>query len=194
MESEAILIRRIGSNGSKLIALDKEKGMIELYSFKSHQLVVGCLFLYRIQMKYNRMWLDHCSIEYVPLDCARSDILFLHHIFEIIYFFVPVGSCTQYLFDLIKELYNNCPETLFKNGDSKRFFLIKLFLTCGVYHEQNKSLQLFLYQIASTPIDRFCNNSLDLARKQEIDRWLLQCVESHPASTLFKTAHFLKTY
>ncbi len=192
MESQAIIVRILGNKGSRIIMLDKKEGMIELLSYQSHRLQVGYMLEYQTVLKQNSTHLKEYTITRLPDYLITTNIFFLHHIFELLYYFVPIGSCTQYLFLFLNELYayNEKHGTL--NNDHKRFFLIRLFYLIGIYEQEDQEFQNLLQSLILIPIDRFNNKTLDLPERKKIDFWLHLCIESHPASKLFITKNILK--
>lgn len=192
MKSQAIIVRILGNKGSRIIMLDKKEGMIELFSYHSHRLQVGYELTYEAIQKHNNTHLKEYTITHWPHYLITTNIFFLHHIFELLYYFVPVGSCTQYLFLFLNELYTYNEEHGTMNNDHKRFFLIKFFHLIGIYEQEDEEFQTLLKSLVSIPIDSFNNKILDLPERKKIDFWLHLCIESHPASKLFITKNILK--
>lgn len=191
MESQAIIVRITGNRRSRIIMLDEKKGMIELLNYQSHRLQVGYCLEYQTVAKNSCLYLKDYTITHSPHYLITTNIFFLHHLFELFYYFVPIGSCTQYLFLFLKELYAYNEKTGTMNNDHKRFFLIKFFYLIGI-QEQDQHLQSLLHDLASIPIDRFNNKILDLPERKKIDFWLQLCIQSHPANKLFITGNILK--
>lgn len=191
MESQAIIVRITGNRRSRIIMLDEQKGMIELLNYQSHRLQVGYCLEYQTITKNSSIYLKNYTITHSPHYLITTNIFFLHHLFELFYYFVPIGSCTQYLFLFLKELYAYNEKTGTMNNDHKRFFLIKFFYLIGI-QEQDQHLQSLLHDLASIPIDRFSNKILDLPERKKIDFWLQLCIQSHPANKLFITGNILK--
>jgi hypothetical protein len=191
MESQAIIVRITGNRRSRIIMLDEKEGMIELLNYQSHRLQVGYCLEYQTVTKNSSIYLKDYTITHSPHYLITTNIFFLHHLFELFYYFVPIGSCTQYLFLFLKELYAYNEKTGTMNNDHKRFFLIKFFYLIGI-QEQDQHLQALLHDLASIPIDRFNNKILDLPERKKIDFWLQLCIQSHPANKLFITGNILK--
>jgi len=196
MESQAIVIRILGSQRGKLIVLDKINGMIELIITKLHYIHIGYQIEYELSnVKGSTTNLNYYKITQTPDNLITKNIFFFHHLFELFYYFVPIGSCTEYLFVFLEELYKyNIIHTLLSD-DHKRYFLIKFFYLLGIHYEEQEdaTLERLLSTIASIPIDRFHNKNLDLSERIKIDFWLQLCIDSHPANKLFVTKNiFLK--
>jgi hypothetical protein len=192
MESQAIIIRIVGNKRSRIIMLDKKEGMIELLSYQPHRLQVGYCLEYQTEIKQRNIHLKEYTITQLPHYLITTNIFFLHHIFELFYYFVPIGSCTQYLFLFLNELYAYNEKHGTMNNDHKRFFLIKFFYLIGIHEQKDQQLENLLYSLALIPIDRFNNKTLDLPERKKIDFWLHLCIESHPANKLFITSNILK--
>jgi hypothetical protein len=192
MKSQAIIVRIVGNRRSRLIMLDEKEGMIELLSYQPHRLHVGYQLEYQTVTKQSSLHLKEYTIVHLPHYLITTNIFFLHHIFELFYYFVPIGSCTQYLFLFLNELYGYNEKHGTMSNDHKRFFLIKFFYLIGIHEQGDQCLEDLLYSLASTPIDRFNNKTLDLPERKKIDFWLHLCIQSHPANKLFITRDILK--
>lgn len=192
MHNQAIIIRLPLPGKHNVIALCNTLGLQQIHFMQTKKPCIGSLIEYTYEQKQSTLFASWYSIIDVPFLIAKNDILFLHHIFEIIYFFSPIGSCTQGIFALMQLLY--LKELSLINPMAKKIFLCKLFFTLGLLEEHHVPDIIKLYKIINMPIDIPDNNSLDLAREEEIDQWLYRCISDHPAMHHFKTAHFLRIH
>lgn len=74
----------------------------------TQELSHGSLISYEPVQNYSNEFvrLDYVRVENMPLALAAHDLLFLHHVLELCYQFIPVGSCVSGVFDLLLFLYS----------------------------------------------------------------------------------------
>ena len=190
MKNIAFIIRQ-GTNPKKVVLLDAQLGIIEGCFVSTNGWQVGACIRYEADYKHTLYFIKSFRLEDLPLAIAAQDILFLHHILELIYFFVPIGSCSIGLYNLLEFLYTYATHILVADRRWKKLFICYVLYTIGMYDERSLRTYQFLRTLTSTPIDRVDVGFLDLAREREIDQWLLHCLELHPKVGDFKTMHFL---
>ena len=117
-------------------------------------------------------------------------MLFLHHILELLYYFAPVGSCVDGIFDLLAFLYTI--EHMLIGKKFKKFFLLKLLNSLGVVPEVDAIRFFVISQLSIVPIDQFSDNLINEDSEKKLNKWLWHCVWQHPYSNEFKTIHFLE--
>src|SRR3990167_5743477 len=89
----------------KIALLDHSAGRVDGI-IASPLVRVGSMIEYRVDKhKGTLRYIKYHTIVGVPLSIARVDILFWHHVLELCYYFVPLGSFTQQLFELLEFLY-----------------------------------------------------------------------------------------
>jgi len=182
------ILKRYRTKSNRVSMLDKQLGRIEgiVVSDIAH---VGFLLQYRAQPCASGFFLTNIQIVHVPLLLARIDLLFLHHIFELCYYFAPVGSSVLGVFDLLVFLY--AIEQEWGNRLLKKIFLFRLLTTLGMYEECDSICKVCFHYLITTPIDKLNSELIDLNCKKELNQWLRFCVSQHPAINKFKTVHFL---
>lgn len=190
MRQVAFIIRQ-SNNPKKAVLLDAQLGIIEAFFASTNGWQVGACISYVADYKPHLYFIKAFQLEDLPLAIAAQDILFLHHVLELIYFFVPIGSCSIGLFNLLEFLYTCATHILVADRRWKKLFICYVLYTIGMYDERSLRTYQFLRTLTNTPIDRVDVGFLDLAREREIDQWLLHCVELHPKVGDFKTMHFL---
>jgi hypothetical protein len=184
-----IILRRSVKTSNKVSLIDKHSGRIEcIVSF--FEKPVGSVITYTIDNKRSNFFLQDIECLYVPLSLGRSDLLFLHHIFEIIYYFAPVGSCVQGVFDLLAFLYTI--EHMLISMKFKKFFLFKLLRFLGIAPEMEDMHVLNINQLHRIAIDQFNDMVIDEEDEKKLDKWLWCCIWQHPYVNEFKTVHFLE--
>ncbi len=187
--SVGIVLRHFSHIHNKIALLDKQHGRIECIVNKLDK-PAGSLLGYTTSVKRGSFFLNECAILYVPLDLARADLLFLHHILELIYYFAPVGSCVQGVFDLIAFLYTI--EHMLISVRFKKFFLFKLLTLLGVAPELDSVQIVCVRELHTMTIDMFDDAGMNKDNEKKLDKWLWSCIWQHPYVSEFKTVHFLE--
>lgn len=158
----------------KLLLLDSELGAIEAVVMGqniSQRLSVGSLLAYQIEERQPLPWVSAINIIDMPFAWAREDILFLHHLLEIIQHFAPLGQTQPHIYHLLTGLYAN---EVRSSQQYKKQILAQLFLMLGLPSVESPQPHTL------TPA--------------ELDIWLIRCVQEHPYHGLFKTVHFLASH
>ncbi len=125
----------------------------------------------------------------MPLLLAREDILFLHHVLELCYVLIPIGSCVKGIFDLLYQLYTSKKNIHTKQY--KKIFLFKLLTTLGIYASDDLVRASCFTSLHTMSIDTLDNYSLDLASEKALDNWLCHCIVEYAGVNSLKTIHFL---
>ena len=182
-----IVLKKLSQH--KIAILDERIGRIDGVSVKPPHL--GSLILYTVERKKGTLsFLSECSITDLPFFWGRSDILFWHHVLELSYFFMPVGSYAAQLFELLSFLYTVDKESSW-GPHAKKLYLFKLLSTIGIQAEIPKISVLKLHLFLAMPPVQMSEEVLDEESEKILDEWLRVCVAEHPAIEQFKTIHFL---
>ncbi len=193
-KQSGIVLKNYAPQKCKLAVLDNALGKIMCVPNRQN-ICAGSLISYDITHQRTIYFARDIELLYMPLDLAKEDILFLHHVLEICYYFIPVGSMpvtrtTSEIFKFIQFLYSS--EYLLKHLFFKKIFLFKLLVSLGVYLPGNKFKNVYFHRLASLSIDMIVNEDIDLEVERDLDVWLSNCVSMHPCVDYFKTVHFLK--
>jgi len=187
--SVGIILRKVGNSRHKIALLDKKYGRIESVVNVTF-LSVGSLVEYGVHQERGIFFLTDVKPLYVPVSFARFDLLFLHHVLELIYYFAPLYSCVDGLFDLIAFLYTS--EHMLVSMKFKKFFLLKLLTLLGAAPDSEIVSLVCMGQLNEVTIDQFHDALLDGENEKRLDRWLWYCVWQHPYVNEFKTVNFLE--
>ena len=183
----AIVLKQISPH--KIALLDREQGRIDGISFKPP--LLGALIEYRVDReRADTLFIGGCSILDLPFFLARSDILFWHHVLELCYHFVPIGSHVPELFELLLFLYT-VEKGSFWGIQAKKLYLFKLLSMIGLQPELPKIPEIQRCKFVGMPLEKITNERLEKASEKMIDEWLRVCVSEHPAIEQFNTMHFL---
>jgi hypothetical protein len=182
------IVLRIHSPRKQMVTiLDKEDGAV---TYVPDALLCSGAFLHYIVIKKNNLLLLHASEQInLPLNLAKHDILFLHHVLELCYYFLPIGSPAPEVFEHLQQLYT-C-EHIALSRVIKKLFLVRLFLLFGVYPEDTRLHASLLQYGARSLVDMTTQEFVNLENENMVDAWLHSCIAVHPRSSLFKTVHFL---
>lgn len=184
-----IILKTLFPKKMKIVLLDYQLGKIE--GVPCHdQLWSGSLLSYYVQVKGPVYFLYDINVTDMPLSLAKSDILFLHHVLEICYFFVPFDSHVPEIFNLVSLLYENsefCSNKAFKIA-----FLFKLFILLGMHPDEPRFQDPFYYLLARESIDTIMYKSIHLNTEETLHDWVYSCISIHPQIHAFKTMHFLE--
>lgn len=169
---QGFVLKNFFPSKQKLLILDREQGTLEAVvmnqALSTQRLRVGTLIAYHLEERQPLPWLHAINILDMPFAWAREDILFLHHVLEIIQQFAPPAQPQPHAFTLLTNLYNNPVRS---SALFKKQLLAQLFLMFGLPSHDGPQPHTL--------------------SSEELDLWLLRCVQEHPYHELFKTMHFL---
>lgn len=184
-----IVLRQPHNGNNKISVLDKEIGKIDgiVPATHLHRLCRGAIIQYVISTQRNGSLFQALDIIEIPFEWARHDILFLHHLLEITFHFLPFHIKHDSVFELLRFIYS------MPRGHSlllKKLYVMRLFILLGMYPDINKDSTLVI--ALKRPFDDIVDKGIHLGiNESELDAWLLECVFTHPHVSLFKTMHFL---
>lgn len=188
LDSIGIILRKNELLPNKIIVLDKIQGKIECVS-STPSLSAGSLITYNSKKQGQTHLLSDSTLVYVPLSLAQTDMLFFHHVLELVYYFTNVGNCAQEVFDLLAFLYSTEHECM--TTQSKKFFLLKLLTSMGSVPEISQERAQSTTRLNTFDMQQLMMMTITVSDEKELDRWLWCCVWQHPYVNDFKTVHFL---
>lgn len=188
LDSVGIILRKSSSSSNKMVILDKIQGKIECVT-STPSLSTGSLITYTIRQQGPIHFVNDSTLIYMPLSLAQTDILFFHHVLELVYYFTHIGNCTKEVFDLLAFLYSTSLIAMTNQG--KKFFLLKLLTSMGSIPEHDDARTQRIMQLNTMHIKQLNKLIIDTVDEKELDRWLWCCVWQHPYVNEFKTVHFL---
>lgn len=188
LDSVGIILKKNELSSNKIIILDKIQGRIECVTSGIH-LSPGSLISYTLQQRGFIYFMSNIDLLYIPLSLARTDMLFFHHVLELIYYFVYAGNPSEEIFDLCAFLYTTEHPTI--TMQYKKIFLFKLLAIMSIFPEVTDLHTQQLQYLATLDIKKLSEITLNSSHEKELDRWLWCCVWQHPYVKEFKTVHFL---
>lgn len=194
-QHQAIVLRSFLPSRHKVSLFDASAGRIEaVIRSKSAAFMQGALITYERQIWRDTTVLQEVSLQKLPQAWVCEDLLFLHHILEMIHYFSPEQSHARPVFDFLAFLYE---EKLDPNQDPllvKKLFVAKLFALLGVYPEgvERTRLRSLFYMLAcgeKEQLQQMSDEQLHVALRT----WIWGCVQTHPHAEKFMTLSFLNT-
>lgn len=174
--------------GHKFSLFDKQIGRIDAFikePRKAKKLFPGALIYYTLEEWRHNYKITDIELVSKPADWAQQDLLFLHHVLELSYYFLPLHSNAVELYNLLDGLYQ--PHKL-----SQKKFMCRFFQRLGIYPEQAAHYDnAFLEYIFLTPLN-MTSQLIDSKIEKSLHQWLHECVHTHSQASRLKTVHFLK--
>lgn len=185
-QTYGIVLRTFFPQSHKLRVLDHVQGKIEgiVVSSKALEpLTHASLVTYRLEVKSGRTVFSDIKLYDSPLALARTDIQFLHHVLELVDFFILPESGASDIFSYLCHLYqNNLQNTL-----QKKIYLARFFVQVGMYHEHELLKDARFIRLLSVPVESMLNMDVDHIILEMLDSFLFQCVHNHPHKDKMKT-------
>jgi len=187
--SVVIVLRRIPQSSYKISILDKKKGKTESI-VNSFNFAAGSLIRYVVRNEKQQFFLSNMQVIHIPLSLASTDLLFLHHTLEIIYYFASIANYFCNAFNLLGFLYTI--EHTKMSLKFKKFFLLKLLTSLEICPELKIIHTFCINQLILIKINQFNDDLISNDIEKKLDKWLWCCIWQHPYVNEFKTVHFLE--
>lgn len=159
----AIVLRASSAHTSLVTLFDNRLGKIQGITTRGLTLSHGAMISYSPIKKGIRYFLQDVSLVQMPLDWARENFLFFHHVLELCEHFIPWESRSDGLFLLVSFLYSHAD--VLQSHQAQKRFLKSFYVKVGMFPE---------------------------VEGLTLEQWITACVQEHPQVLLFKTAGFLK--
>ncbi|MDP3889214.1 MAG: hypothetical protein Q8Q25_01570 [bacterium] len=182
-----IVLRRYQPTSNKIALFDQKLGRIDGIFFES-EMILGSLLNYFLKKRADNYFLDNYEIIDMPLAIARLDLLFVHHVLELCYYFIPLGSTSDNVFSLLMLLYT---KDYVWTSLIKKIFLFKLLTIIGFYPEHPLLHKASMQYLLIMPIDKIVEEQINLDCEKDLHNWLRFCMAHHPSIDCFKTMSFL---
>ena len=205
IQEVAYVIKRFFPYRQKVALLTRSSGRINVVVRQQDEclrlwpgMVVTCSLF-----QEGSLWVaSQMTIHSAPEPQDHASIMWLHHILELCYYFLPLESpCTEVFFYLKKCYGLIWQSDLFDDKTKEtiqKICIIKFLSMIGFYAQEEICGYLTLFQELSDPFVDFANkqkvNSLEhrllLLKVDAMDEWILNCLKSHPMFKTFKTVAF----
>jgi len=180
---------------SLLSKLDGKIKLIILNGKKMQRLGPGTLISF-----YTESYTAHdVTILSMPQFNSLDDMYWLHHLLELCYYFISLHEDCLQQFILIHV----CQQLIDipKSPLNKKLITGLLLTTLGFYPPQSLLFLYNLKKILSSCIDFDLNKKIEFLvqhleelnekQLQDLDLWILECINSHPRREVFKTIKFI---
>lgn len=152
-----------------------------------NKLSAGTVLAYTMASADQRFFIKNLTILDIPINLAKNNILFFHHIIELCYSFIPEGVTSERIYDLLLFVFSQ--EAISKQ--KKKRILCILYVLLGLYVDDESPYNAYVYELAREPFDAMIDKDVDGNIEKIISRWLYQCIMIYVYKENLKTAHFL---
>ena len=150
-------------------------------------LSIGTVLMYRLDPTGQRYFVKELELVDMPFILARHDMLFLHHMVELCYTFIPEGVHSERIYDLLRFVFNKSLIT----KQQKTKILCVLYALLDLYVDDASLYNSYIHELAQVPLDAMIDKDIDTNIEKNISRWLYQCIDMHIQVHQLKTVHFL---
>lgn len=188
------LITRITATRSRVHFFDAELGHVVAHrpSWKwAERLAHGALVSYERDLKQDYVRIYGCAVLALPSPWVTNDLLFFHHVLELLAHLQPEHAENKPLFMHLMKLFEPpaCGDEHLKL-ERKKFLCELITLSgCGVYEKPEEYYKIV--RLISQPVDIMLRDHTGSALEEIMTRWLLQCVQHHVRAHSLKTIEYL---
>ena len=190
MMNTAIIIKKPYPYQNKVALIDHKKRRFNGIVMSKKILIEGSIIQYTLERKGTVDILHNVEYLAIPLQWGKQDLLFLHHILEICYFFIPPESTIDGVFEFLFFLLHS--EQLSWTLTLQKLFLCKLFLLLGMYPQTVFFKTNIMKKLLYISIKDVIQLEVDNHEQPLMDQWLQQCILNHQKEFSFKTMAFLE--
>lgn len=188
------IITRITATRSRIHFFDEELGHIVAHRPAwewAGRLAHGCLVSYERELVNEYVRIRTCSVLALPSPWVTNDLLFFHHILELLAHLHPEHAENRPLFMHLMNLFEppDCGAEYLRL-ERKRFLCQLIVLSgCAVYEKAEEYHKIV--RLISHPVDIMLRDHTGGALEGIMTRWLLQCVQHHARVHSLKTVGYL---
>ena len=174
--------------------LSSEFGTMSVYlpqRAKRPPLVRGALVSVTVTKRQQGYELSNVDCLALPASWVADSLHFLHHIIELVAFFVPENQASGDIFNHMLSLYREQPAE--RNAELVRnLFLCKFFMMTGLYPEPTCAQDVQFLRLLEQGFDEYAVIENDVFLQKKMIEWLDACVALHPASNQIKTRYAIR--
>ncbi len=201
----AYVLKRFFPHRQKVALLTCSHGRINVV-LKQHDLCArlwpGMVLTGTLNHDGNFWVASQVAIQYAPIHQSHGNLIWLHHLLELCYYFLPLENpAADVFFFLEKCCCLICQSSMVDDelqSIVKKVCVIKFLSLIGSYKREDIQEYLALFQELSELFVDFTNEQkvdfltrrLALVKLGAMDEWILSCLKSHPMFHLFKTVSF----
>jgi hypothetical protein len=187
MKHIAFVLKRLYPSQYKVALFERAAGRIDALCFKE-SLIPGSLVEYRLDRNGSLRIID-TEILYMPLHWGKHDLMFMHHILELCYYFTPLNSSCAAIFEML-SLMSVWEEQIW-SVSMKKIFIAKLLMVFGLYPQTVFVTGALFRKLLYCSPRTMLTLDIDENTMAYIDQWIRQTISEHPLVPQFKTAIFL---
>ena len=191
-KSIGVVLKKQFPRHQKISLLDQAFGRLEGVPTSLHAIARvshGSLVEYVVEPQGQVYFLHEMQLIENMHYSAEQDILFFHHVLEMIYYGVPVGAIPDDIYDLLTSIQKNLTHVCTKPS-MKKLSIGKLFVLLGA--DVDGSVENILKEaLRFHDILEMISIEIDQTSENALDAWIHQYIQTHPFSHMFKTIHFL---
>lgn len=186
------LILKINLSNNTYTILDNQDGKLtcKLDYKNKFKLFPGLFINYQQTAKQGYTLLSQIETELAPTAMTVEKIKFLHHLLELLDFFIPEGMPYPEIADFIKEIYA-APREI--DQFKQKILICRLFYHFAIVPEKYQTDRLFDI-IINYPVDMISQEEINLESEKYVNNWIIQGINSHPAAYKLKTVRFLNYF
>lgn len=205
-----IVLKKFATSDHKISVLTNTLGKIALVVFNQgvmRRIQVGTLIEFDHPKKQNNVHTtQQLVIVLTPITQRSDDLIWLHHMLELCYYFVPLHQPLSECFVILKSCLALLPHVDLFSAHLweivKKLCLGALLLFLGFFPPEHLERSIIMTKNAlflsvdfqdvqkveflSKHLEKFCTIA-----PADLDSWFLQCIQSHPRINIFKTIHFM---
>lgn len=183
----AFVLKAVSSYHHMIALIDCQDNRTNII-YRKGPLISGSLIEY--YMPKNPLHpIDRIDPVYVPLLWGKNDLLFIHHILELCYYFIPLnGSCTS-IFNMLLILIKM--EEASWSDTTKKIFIVKLLILYGMYPKTRFTETTFFQKLLTIRPENLLTLDSTCDDMAYIDQWIKQTLSEHPMAPSFRTMFFL---
>jgi hypothetical protein len=185
-DSIAFVLKHYAPKRNVVALLDRRLGRIVAICNRE-PLSAGTLIAYQLRRQQDRYFIDNIDILHAPFEIAQQHLLFLHHMLEICYYFIPEGSRTSRVYDLLLYVVTDPPMC----RQRQKNILFLLFTLLGMYPDEVAICREYAQALQHESFELILATKIDRTIEKYIPRWLYQCITMHACAQNFKTLHYL---
>jgi|GEM_PF-6227334 hypothetical protein len=186
---QAIVLQPASPQNFNYLIFDQQLGTLEIRIPKQRgirEIPRSALIHYVPQTVNNRIVAKYVEIVATPHQWAINSIWFLHHLLELINFFVPRGGQAENIFSYVLIMYQPLSDDI-DMFFFQKLFLCKFFILVGIYPEPiNMQDRQFLSLLQSHQDYKLEEQKYVFLEKKMI-QWLQECIRLHPHADRLRT-------
>ena len=187
---QAIVVHVPSTTRSGYLFFDEQMGVLAVHMHAKRELSRGALVHYTPSASGSWYRARHVEIVAVPQRWATETIWFLHHLLELVAFFVPRAQRSEQIFELLSDVYRALDHEI-DHRFFQKLFLCRFFILTGLYPEPRDAHHKNLLALLTPRSARERSNLFDEEKyvflEKKMIQWIHECILLHPRADRLKT-------